>query len=1669
MASQYPEQWSGWLDHARQGGSLFDSPASFVALVEQCWQHYVATSDIFRAISLSPPPLIQISFRPEALQHPDLQLHFQHLQSHFAPTLHGITLPFAVHEVEVDSTTPLQHIRNFTFQWTSQATLPLRCFFYLDQQFVGGLDLGQIQWLKDQRRLAVQRSFLGRTKQSDISACFQASPYHVQLPPKMQRDLTFLGWDFVFTPQSGDMFVSIQNIASQGYLEGGDFLLRESQQFQMGESIDFYQGLSHDTPDSSLRCRMLIVPAHIQPTAPVLSDIAIIVHGSMVPSAPPHLEILAQIKGMTAQDTTITLQLEPGTQTVTLHKVGNGSETGSLFRATSSIWNPAWEHGEIRCIPQGQNHYGLAFPPHLAVTTTPRHAIHLRYEGPTAIPKSQLQREWELTFLMEPKPTLFDLNDLTLHLRGSDASTLRIPLANLTDHRLIFRYLPRYASQQVDLHTWERGDVLSLWVEQDSRQDTSPFDSSIPILSHNHNQPEQPLLQLRILDLDDHSQLLPTEKTVTLPEHAELVLEGHRLQVVGPLTLKTDNGSLETWDLLLITHPQARHIELIHQEGGWMQPITTTPSSSTSSTSRNIRSLWLSCGHKETWIDQPRERNPLGGPCLAFGLGFGSQNEMAQIRPSSHGFRLFRHRNNIAVFANGQPLPVEPYDNAEGFLLGSASTTGWLLVDRGFLRYRVDQVHGTYRLSLQLLGYLLKRPDTSNPALQILCGETQELLTPQASQYSDISQLRLTEQGHPTVVTLSLPQAPVLHTYPALHIQDRRNNTLAQPLRYGAPYRRNDLSVSFWQLLDPQTRLVPQHLSLPELPILLDCNSMFGRYRYSLVQRRGRLGYWYAGSQFIENMGESEPLFSPDYSRTTPQGVQIPANTLLMGSDNHLADLLLPPILPWSYTLPFGISLHEQSLTIIPMEAPCSLWTWQLAREGCLLHQETTPQSTPITTTLPQQGRVLLRCEHILFEISTHPEDRKTMPQAEITFSIRGMFFSAQHSISVGGASDHACFPIADPIPSLPSTEALFQLYTPSLSLCYRGEGIVALRQTDVLDTMRARLQQELTASPISRPQPPMSLLWQWVSTTSEHPQYPQPALQHERPSLSLPEGFLRHDSFLHIESTILQYHLRQRVDLYPSPERVPAWLRLQNQPSWFFPFDPKGDGFLSPPSETLDTVGPFAAIYLGRYEEETTLPQEAFLSTHLHNTEAPTETPILKINLFGFVPRLAASLIREQDQCFFVVPAPKNENSYHIVWNNQPVYQAGRFLLDQPAYFHINHLVVCAIFPETTGIRFELSGYLLGHQHDPARPVVLGHTNTVGCIHLHTSPYPAKIALQRSVCPPHFLLFAPEPVRTWEPAPLHSSLRVGLVDLQHETSQHPALHKPMNHDRLLWFDGHSPDTDFLFPPTSARNSFASSSNFTSNTALSEGSSFFFDHDHTSQGSSFFFDPPVQFTTPEPVSEASNTTEYADSSTSSDQRTNPNLLQDPDKDQDIPTVAIGWFPTDATSSPVFGIRSQLPGPRMLVRLQQGRWRIEPDPSCPIPETAENMVAFWRHHHWHPLQVPVDISDELWLRCGCATFSITPRPETQQILLRYRWLWLPSHESIAIHGNADPSEPIKTPTIPTSIDCFLTSLPSGFYTCVLPTQRGHRVEVKSGLSLQENVDHCFVVSTPTEKS
>lgn len=1722
MVTIYPEQWPGWVDHARQGGGLFDSPESFAQVIHQCWEHYKQASQVAQRVSLSPPPDLRLYVTMEALQTPAWQAHFHYLREWFQPVLNGVPLPLHVTIVDDERADALSEPRHFFFQVVSEAASQLRCYFFAGRQAVGAVSLGMIEARGDQRRLQVHRNLLGRTKGSDLASCFQDSPLWGQLSPEMQEDFKYIGWDFNLVPHAGEFKVAIQNIPSMGFLEGGDFLLQDDQTFWVGESIDFYQGLHEGRPAEDLRCRLLLLTGEEQPIPPSLRSAELVVHNNAKNQGPPLVEVHAQVTGMTSYDSDVTLQLEPGSHQVTLKAHNVGNET-SLFVGTLKQWNPAWDRQEVRCLPFGANRFGLSFPPHVSTPARVKKAVVLSYEGPTALPKSQLQREWELTFLMKDtvEPPNFALNDLTLVLEGSDQSQLRLPLANIIENRLMFRYLPRFASQQVSLDDWQQHDNLSLWVEHIPSQTDDP---EAPVLSRQDNQAEAPLQKLRLLDLDETSRLLPSEAKVGLPSRAELVTEGYRLQVVGPLTLSAQSDQApETWDLVLWTPAQPRQLELLHQGMGWMQVLAPSSSSQTSMTNRDARSLWLSCGHKDNWIEQPRERNPQGGPCFAFGLGFGSQNEMAQIRPTSDGFRLYRHRHNTSVICNGNLLTTEPYHQAQGFTLSENPSTGWILVDRALLRYRVDQVQGVKRLSLRLMGYLIKRPESSTPTLQVLLGPTHNLHPPPHSN-RQISQLRLSEEGKPTVLTLSLPQRPVHHTYPPLVIQERRGDALSSPLRFGQAYPRHALSLTFWQVHDPETRQTAQHPSLPELPLFLDVSSMMGRYRYALVRSHGRLGYWYEGSQFIESHGESEPMLAPDYTRMTLDNQEIDPHTLLLGSDVTQADLLLPVSLRWSDTLPFGLRLEGRTLEIVPLQSECSLWEWQTQHDGVLHHKETLALDGPLRATLPDKGRLFFRCGHYLFEVSTEPRDLQGMPQAEIALSIRGVFYSALQPITIGGTPETATLSIADPIPGHPIVEPLMQIYPPSLSLVYRGDGIVGLRQAGPHDTLRWQLEQDLASAAYSfSNETPMQLLEQILPEDNPSPTLPTPDLLHNRAASPWPEGFLRSSAYLNIEDTTLQYHLRQSPDLYPSPGRVPAWMTLEPSPTFFFPFADGPDGLLHPQGKKKQQVD---TVHVGRFDPESTygLPNE-------HSNEEALLSPVVneggttstKINLFGYSPRYAFQLRREGGQVYLDIPAPSGSSPYHIVLKDQPIHSATRYPITEPTYLHINHLLVCSVFPHEDGVRFVLLGYLLGHQRDPARPVVLGHTNQAGWIYLHSIEHNAKIALQRAQCPAHFIAArnaedndSIEPKRTLGPLSLPNGVKLGLVDLQQEKSQHPAFQRPPYCDRLLWFDTPSTEGSYLFPshtlpPPRTPNTPAP----VAMAPIKEESSFFFDDPSDSQGSSFFFDDPADDVVPLGGKLEPPTDGFA---TATLPHGGPGITEPAAQE-----LKLGWFPRPVDPASHFGYVSSVEGPQLTLQLTPHRLRMVP-PSQSMSDISQPApIALWRMGRWQPITTPCDLPETSLVQCGRAVFSLSYQREEARVWVQRRWLWLPSHQAVELQGapetwtstlEQEENLPVSTSShalpSPQDTDTFaapstprdaseaevtmthdnlnaatsdapvqavvhaeqtlqLTDLPTSWHGWVMPPERGHRVEVKRRLKVLQDGDNLRIVPAATEAS
>ncbi len=1720
MVTIYPEQWPGWTDHARQGGGLFDSPETFAEIIYQCWEHYQQTSQVAQRVSLSPPPELRLHVQMEALQTPEWQAHFQYLREWFQPVLNGVPLPLQVTIADDERADQLSEPRHFFFQVVSEASSQLRCYMFAGRQAVGAVDLGTMEARGDQRRLNVRRNLLGRTKGSDIADCFQNSAVWSQFPSTMQEDLKYIGWDFDLVPHAGNVKASIQSIPSLGFLEGGDLLLQEDQTFWVGETLDFYQGLLDGRPVDELRCRLLLLTGEEKPVSPTLRTVDLMVHHDAQGQSPPLVEVRAHVDGMTSYDGDVTLQLEPGSHQVQLraHTIG---EDSSLFVGKLAQWNPAWDRQDVRCQPHGANRFGLAFPPNVLVQARVKKAIVLQYEGPTALPNRQLQREWELSFAMKDvvESPDFALNDLTLVMQGSNDSQLKIPLANIVENRLLFRYLPRFASQQVPLDEWQQHDKLALWVEH---QPTTNEDG--PILSQQGNNADTPLQTLRLLDLDESSRLLPAEAKVGLPSRAELVTEGSRLQVIGPLSMPTHADQAPgIWDLVLWTPPQPRQLELLDQGMGWMQVFA--PSSSPGSmTHRDARSLWLSCGHNDHWIEQPRERNPQGGPCFAFGLGFGSQNEMAQIRPTSDGFRLYRHRHNTSVVCNGDLLNPEPYHQAQGFLLSEDPSVGWILVDRALLRYRVDQVQGVKRMSLRLLGYLLKRPDSSTPTLQVLLGPTHTLQPPPHSNPA-ITQLRLSDEGKPTVLTLSLPQRPVHHTYPPLVIQEQRSDALSSPLRFGQTYPRHALSLAFWQVHDPDTRQAAQHPALPELPLFLDVSSMFGRYRYALVQSRGRLGYWYEGSQFIESHSESEPMLAPDYTRMTLDNQEIAPHTLLLGSDITQADLLLPPSLQWNDTLPFGLRLDGKALEIVPLQAECSLWEWQTQHDGVLHHKETLALDGPLRTSLPERDRVFFRCGHYLFEVSTHPHDLQGIPQAEMVLSIRGVFQSALQPITVGGTPETASLSLADPIPSYPIAEPLMQIYAPSLSLCYRGEGIVGLRQAGPHDTLRWQLEQDLASSSHSFSNAtPMQLLEQILPEDSPTLTLPTPALLHEKSTSPWPEGFLRSSSYLQVEDTKLQYHLRQSPDLYPSPGRVPAWLTLEPSPTFFFPFASGNEGFVHPAKQGKNAPR-LSTIHIGRFDPESvyTLPEG-------HNNEEALLSPLVeenghnsaKVNLFGYAPRSAFQLVREDNQVYLDIPAPSGSSPYHIVLKDQPIHSATRYPITEPTYLHINHLLVCSVFPHNDGVRFVLLGYLLGHQRDPARPVVLGHTNQAGWIYLHSIKHHAKIALQRAQCPAHFVSALPnhvsendEPERTLGPMELPHGVTLGLVDLQHEKSQHPAFQRPPHCDRLVWFDASSSEGSYMFPSHALTPPSQPGTPAPPTVQPVEESSFFFDDPSDSQGSSFFFDDPVDDNIPlggklEPPNGnfASNTMAHGVLGAN---ETNAQELK------------LGWFLQPVNPATHFGYVCSTGGPYVTLQLTPHRLRMVPALASSTDVYNAAPIALWRMGRWQPITTPCDLPETSLIQCGRAVFSVSYQREEARVWLQRRWLWLPSHQAVELQGAPESwsalmkdSEGLPTSTEPHALpsphntDAFaapstrhdaseaeatatqeelpeasssepkthstyaeqtvqLTDLPTEWHGWIMPPERGHRVEVKRRLQVLQDGNNLRIVPAEAENS
>ncbi len=1460
MSWIYPERWSGWSEHARVGGGLFDDPHRFARMVQACWEQYNQQNDLARRTPLTPIPQLRIVFSQQALAQEQWAPCFQALELWFNPTLNGLALPFALHPPTHEEAALLREPRHFFFHLESPRRQALRCLFLLGEQIIGAIPLGEVQLNGDTRTFTVTRRF-GITKSSDLSRCIDANPIANDLPSAMRDDLRYLGWRLVFRMWGGEEEIQLEDVAATGRLNGGIFQLHDGLRCPLGQAMTLYEGHEDGTPRPALRLRMLLVPNDIQPAPPQLVHLQAFAHTSDGHS--PQIEFQAWLRNGPLNEQHLTLALlEQGAQ-FQLQEDGT-TEDGSLHRyRLLTALPPQLRAGDpLNYRLFGQNRYGLSFstrPQELILQETTR----VQFQGPRVVQRRQLEQDWEIRFRLEtPVPVgSIDLASLTLWLRADEATAISIPLAHVQKQSLVFRFLPRVIQMQMPLERILQSRQLHLWLEQHPDEESSETFPSWRLCLAG-NQAQQPCVSLRIVRFDASDHLIASGTETLLPLHGELQLEGVRLQILPSLydTRQSATSEREIWDLVLCEDEDGpRRIRLTHQGTGWMRVQRLTKN--TSHPAHQVRAFWLSCGPEDQIIPNPNERNPEGGPCFAFGLGWGQTQEMAQIRPTQEGFRLARHRTHLVVRTDQTELLVSPYTHPEGILLNQDPQQGWLLVDQVLLHYRCFQEDTWLHTDLTLLGYLCKR-QPSAALLQFSLGETTNL----PAILPHLPHIRLASQGPAGRLTFQLP-APMTRRDPDRYLlQEHSTPTLPQPLQWGQRYQRGRFAFSCWRLT-PTPSASPQH-STPQHDILLDIRQQTGRKHFALAVVAGRLGYWSEGSAFLQQTGAAAPLFAPDHSRKLPDGQEAPAGELIVGTDPRFADLVLPAFYPTDATVLFSVAYRDGQWWVRPFQAPCLGQSLHFLHDGGLTRSETL-WTTPSPMTPEEEPWKWWRCGSALFELSVAPHDREEYPNTDAMLSLRGLFCAATDRLVIGGPPRLSALPLLGSGFPDEQKRPLFSLEASGLQVRFDGDAMLGMRHHEAGTDLFSRFQHILTQTPLS-PTSAHHLPWRLLQPSAEiAPPLLPPNLHHQMPAHPYA---LQHRDQLRLGQLNFRYRRRDENDGYPDPSVIPAALDLEPADHVLIHFSTTPHGFLHPSGESVDR------LIIGRLD-----PQQD-RGPHLPSAlgELWLGTPFLeedhacmRLCLSGYSPRHALLISRENGLLTLHIPAPKAPGAYHVVLNDIPQRTAKEIPLQTPIRLHINHLFRLQLQPLPNSLSILFEGYLLAHPEGPHLPVRFSSENRRGVIHLRTA-HPPDLQLQPDSLPPSFRAVvwptspAPTPPTQTNPSPLRPTTQANpsssrsslqphtstlppastqqattpeiaaiqrfapingplrlpdgeemmLVDLSAWTHDLAEIARPQQTDRLLWFDAHTSQTELLFPPQITYPLAAS--------ALDEGSQFAF-------------------------------------------------------------------------------------------------------------------------------------------------------------------------------------------------------------------------------------------------
>ena len=1643
MSWIYPERWPGWADHTRVGGSLFDDTSQFVQIIQNCWEHYCQSSGVTKRIPLSPPPKLKVTFQKATLDEHAWHPFFACMLELFHPQINGFPIEFELATLPEEDTS-LPNIRNFFFQIDSPQRQKLDGFFFLGQQPVGVISLGEVNLVGDQRIMAVHRR-LGFTKSSDILNCFNASPLGQQMPNDMQQDLRYLGWTFAFREELGQIKCFLQDIPKMGFLKGGELLVREGDNFPLGEAFDFYQGLTEGAPDPALRCRFILVPEGTQPTPSLLEKLEIFTHHH--PEHPTQLEFRAWVTGSALQNDQLILVNPQTSQKVHLkalhHQV---DEQQTYYQGWLEVFEPPKQTIQF-WQPEGLNLYGLSFPPNSTKEVTLRQTTLLRYQESSILQKDQLKQEWELRILLEgeaPYPD-FDLAAFTLWLRFDDLPPVQLPLASVDQNRLLFRYLPRSIGLQVPINKLEKAQKVQLWLEQ-AQYPHQPFPEHEWKILEVGNRPEQPLKSLRIVDFDTGCRLLPSNQTIACPAHEEIVLEGHRLQMLQNLPFTNiHTGRKEPWSLLLAQPKQGhRRLMVLYHSPGWMLITSSLPVQSQRATSdisnvpgsmqKTLRSLWFSCGTVDRLLEEKstpelRKRSPNGGPCMTFGLGLGQTNEMAQLRATEDGFRVYRHRQHIQVFVDDYALPVEPYQDATGHLLSHKKKFGWLLIDRALLRYRIIRTSEAFRLELTLLGYLFKQ-DPQQPSIMVQSGQSKSHpATTQADAFR--VSFQLPGQGSGTQLKLFPPAPNTDESLGQLLLQENHPEALPEALQHGKSYTKGPLSLAFWEGRFFENPNFPTPSDRPANPSLfVELQRPYGRKRFHLSKQHGRLGYWSQGSVFLQNARFSSPIYAPDHPRVLQEELQIPAGELIVGCDLTQADLLIPGYFGLSGRVYFSLGNAENRITIRPLEAPCYPLKLQKHQGGQLFLREGNPLREAQEIEPSTGNRIHFRCGHVIFELSKHSQECSELPNTDLSLSILGVFHPTQEPCVIGGPPQNTPVPILDPIPNIDEHQPLFHLFYPALYLRHKGNALVGLRQPAPQSALLDQLLQKLREAPGKThfsAENPIQILEQLDTQryTKEASSFQAPDSIHTEDN-ALPEAFVTEGSTLHSGLASLRYTFRKREEGHPSLDIIPAKWEWTQPISLKVQHSKEESGFL------LADQTPVEQLIVGR--QDPSIPQEAPKHTHpgeLYLSESYTaqDKSSAKIVLHGYAPRMAFSLTRREGQLFLQVPPPKHQDHYHLVIEGKPYRKQALLPIEQPVDLHINHLLVCRILPHPERVEFQLTAYLLSHQQDPGLPVELSKFNRAGHIHLQSIPEDFTAQLQPEVCPPHFR----KDIGTDEQP--HIVLRTNLEGLESGEQLYLADHKtwplasqfiqPEQTDRMLWFE-QSEESHFSF-------------SFTKEQTPKKAQHI------PDEGSSFSFGPPSK--PAEPITEE--------------------IIEPKSKE-----LRIGCFSPENEHQEIFGVLHSHATQCVSIRIHEEQFVLSPtqdDPSQ-TADAGSGIPAYagiWRSGDWLPLQNPQVLRKGDLIICGLAAFAVkdllakqTHLPATQQgpqILLQRQWLWLPTRKEVVLCGqehfvnelNSQKGSRLQVaqPTDPQRYWLGLIDSHEQEICQIAPVQRGHRLSVQ----------------------